>query len=200
VPTRSWWRRSVRLLGLDGNPMRRTVDRFETAVRIALLTAFLVVAPPIAAHVAHHAEAAGLRAEHEQAPRHRVTATLLRDAPPPVGHFNTTATEPLVKARWTMPDGTLRTGDIRSPWNQDSGSTVAIWTDDAGLPVDPPLSHSDLVGQAVTAATMALAILAIAVLVIHQIARRILDRRRMADWEADWSAIEPQWTGRRPHR
>jgi hypothetical protein len=26
----------------------------------------------------------------------------------------------------------------------------------------------------------------------------VLDRRRMAAWEADWNAVEPQWS-RRPH-
>jgi hypothetical protein len=67
----SRWRRSVRWLGLDRNPMRRPVDRIETAIRMGLVAALVLIAPPIAAGVGNHVKTAGLRAEHDQAPRRR---------------------------------------------------------------------------------------------------------------------------------
>jgi hypothetical protein len=199
VQARSRWIRSVRWLGLDGNPMRRTVDRLEAAIRIALLMAFLAAAPPIAARVAHHVAAARPHTGSRQTSRRPVTAVLLQDAPPPAGRFGTGSMKPLAEARWTAPDGAPRTGGIRTPWGQHAGSTVTIWTDDTGRSVDPPTGHSQLLIQATGAAALALAVLALGVVVIHQVVRHILDRRRMARWEADWSAVEPQWTGRRRH-
>jgi hypothetical protein len=65
---------------------------------------------------------------------------------------------------------------------------------------DPPLRRSQLVGQGITAAVLTVAALASAVLVISQVIRLLLDRLRMAGWEADWSIVEPRWTGRWPRR
>jgi hypothetical protein len=58
-------------------------------------------------------------------------------------------------------------------------------------------SRSQLAGQEVMAVTLTLIVLAIGVLVIGHVVRRVLDRLRMARWEVDWSAVEPQRTGRR---
>jgi hypothetical protein len=189
----------MRWLGLDGNPMRRAVDRIEAAVKVALLTAFLAAGPPLAAHIAHHVEIAGLHAQHRQAPRHTVLATLLANTPPPPGHASTETDRPLVKALWMAPDGAPRTGDIRASWEQQAGSTVTIWIDHTGRLTDPPLRHSQIVTQGRIAATLALAASALAALIIHGLVRHVLDRRRMTGWETSWSAVEPQWTGRRHH-
>jgi hypothetical protein len=51
------------------------------------------------------------------------------------------------------------------------------------------------------AVTLTLIVLAAGALMIGQVVvRPILDRLRMARWAADWSAVEPQWTGRRRQR
>jgi hypothetical protein len=57
-----------------------------------------------------------------------------------------------------------------------------------------------VVSQGITAAVLTLAALASTVLVISHVIRLLLDRLRMAGWEADWSIVEPRWTGRWPHR
>jgi hypothetical protein len=44
---------------------------------------------------------------------------------------------------------------------------------------------------------LAFIIVGVIVLCVGKVAYRALDRRRLADWEADWQAIEPQWSGRR---
>jgi hypothetical protein len=198
---RSRWRRSVRWLGLDRNPLRRPVDRVEAGIRMGLVAAFLLIAPPISAGASGHVKTAGLRAEHDQAARHRAVATLLQDAPPLIGRFGMTATKALVDARWTTPSGSPRTGSIRVPWGRKAGSATTIWIDDTGRAADPPLRRSRLAGQEVMAVTLTLIVLAAGALMIGQVVvRPILDRLRMARWEADWSAVEPQWTGRRRQR
>jgi uncharacterized membrane protein len=46
-------------------------------------------------------------------------------------------------------------------------------------------------------AALAAAVLAAAILIVAGfIARRVLGRRRLAAWDAEWSRTGPQWTGR----
>jgi hypothetical protein len=47
------------------------------------------------------------------------------------------------------------------------------------------------------AALLATAIVAAALALLGLVAHWILDRRRLAAWDAHWSATGPQWTGRR---
>ena len=42
---RAGWARCARALGLDHNPLRRTVDRVETGVRLAALVLLLTAVP-----------------------------------------------------------------------------------------------------------------------------------------------------------
>jgi hypothetical protein len=49
---------------------------------------------------------------------------------------------------------------------------------------------------AALAATGAVTVLAAALVIGAAVARRVLDGRRLAGWEAAWTAIGPQWTGR----
>lgn len=193
------WKHGIRRLGLEHNPLRRTVDRVETAVRLGLVAAFVFIAPPVAVGVAHHAKALRLHAENTQTVRHRVIATLLRDAPPPVGRFGVSVTKALVEARWNAPDGSPRTGVVHASWGHKANSTATIWVDDSGRQVDPPLRRSQLVREEFVAAALTLAVLAFGALIVAHVVQQVLDRRRMARWDAAWSAAEPLWTGRRRH-
>jgi len=59
------------------------------------------------------------------------------------------------------------------------------------------LSRAQLSARAQLAAEFAVGILAIAVAAAGWLARRVLDRRRMAAWGADWLATGPRWSPRR---
>jgi hypothetical protein len=47
-----------------------------------------------------------------------------------------------------------------------------------------------------TAAVIATAAVGIALLCLAWAGRWLLDRRRLANWEAAWAAVGPQWTRR----
>jgi hypothetical protein len=193
-----WLARLLRGRRLDRNPLRRGADRAETVVLGALLAAFLAVAP-FAAHVAgswaHATYAREARAQ--RAVLHQVPATLLQ-APPKVTALPGAGVIPLgVDARWRAPDGQLRTGLLFAPAGATAGSTVLVWVDRAGQLADSPLGHAQLATRAQLAEEVAVAGLAITLAVIGWLARRALDRRRMAAWDADWLATGPQWTPRR---
>jgi hypothetical protein len=187
--------RLSRRLGLDGNPLRRRTDKIAACAATALLASFLIGAPLLSVVAAGWAARSG--AAHPQAGRswHQVPALLLQAAPAPaaadgvLGHS-------LVLARWTAPDGRVRTGRIPVRARMAAGSTVRLWVDAAGSPGDPPLSHRQTVAREATAAVIATATLGIMLVCLAWAGRRALDRRRLAAWEAAWAAVGPQWTRR----
>jgi hypothetical protein len=194
----SWLARLLRGRRLDRNPLRRGSDRAETVMLGALLTAFLAVAP-FAAYTAGSCAYAtyGREAQAQRAVLHQVPATLLH-TPSRVISYPGARVIPLgVDARWRTPDGQLRTGTVFAPPGATAGSTILVWVNHGGQLADPPLGHAQLATRAQLARELAVGVLAITLAVIGWLARRALDRRRMAAWDADWLATGPRWTPRR---
>jgi hypothetical protein len=108
------------------------------------------------------------------------------------GHYLAT-----VRARWTAPDGTRHTGTIPVPRGATAGRTVMVWVDAAGRLTGPPLRLSQVRGQAALAAMLAPIAAGFVLLCAGALAHGVLGRRRLAAWDADWPATEPQWTRRR---
>ena len=102
-----------------------------------------------------------------------------------------------VDARWRAPGGQLRTGLLFAPSGATAGSTILVWVNRAGQLADPPLGRAQLAARAQLAGEVAVGVLAITLAVIGWLARRSLNRRRMAAWDADWLATGPRWTSRR---
>jgi hypothetical protein len=69
--------------------------------------------------------------------------------------------------------------------------------DASGRPTGPPLQAAQVADRAALAVMLAPLVPAILLLAAWKLARRELDRRRSAAWDADWRATEPQWTSRR---
>jgi len=187
--------RFVRGRRLDRNPLRRPADRVETIAAALLLMALLVGAPLAALASGTWARTMAQRAEVAQAAsRHQVTAVVLTAAGPATpGSWNLTSMTP---ARWTAPDGTVVTRDLPVPAYTSAGMTVRVWTTRDGQLTSPPMGESEVanltdLGQVAGAASVAVLLTLVAVL-----ARRSLDKRRMAGWEADWQSTGPRWTTR----
>jgi hypothetical protein len=191
---RTWWlARLLRGRRLDRNPLRRGSDRAETAVLGVLLAAFLAGAP-FAAHAAGswtYATSAR-EAQAQQAQLHHVPATLLQGAPAWIVYAASD-----VKARWRAPDGQVRTGEVYVPRGAAAGSTVLVWINQAGQLADPSLTPSQVASRARMAEAAAAGSLAMVLIVAGWLARRFMDRRRLAAWDADWLAHGPRWSPRR---
>jgi hypothetical protein len=194
----SWPARLLRGRRLDRNPLRRRSDRAETIMLSALLTAFLAAAP-FAAHTAGslaHATYAR-EAQAQRATLHQVPATLLQ-ASPKITALPGAGVIPLgVHARWRAPDAQVLTGIVFAPAGATAGSAILVWVNDAGQLADPPLGRAQLATRAQLAEELTVGVLAITLTVIGWLARRCLDRRRMAAWDTDWLATGPRWTPRR---
>ncbi len=183
---------------LDRNPLRRGSDRAETIVSGALLAGFLAAAP-FAAHAAGSwAYAASAREAQAQRATIRQVPAILAQSPSLSAAFPGAGAASLsVVACWRAPDGQERTGELVVPSGAGAGSAVPVWVDRAGQLAGPPLSRGQLAARAQLAAELAVGALGIALAAASWLTRRLLDRRRMAAWDADWLATGPRWSRRR---
>ena len=178
----------------DSNPLRRRIDRAETFIFGGLLVAALAVAPVAAMEAGHVAYTASLRVAHAQErTSHQTTATLLALPSTSEGGYTITSLVPAT-ARWTTPAGTSRTGDIQVPPASAKGESVKIWTDAAGNVTSPPATEEQAAGQGTFAAIMAVVLTLVTCSSGAGITRLIMNRRRIAAWDADWAVTAPMWT------
>ena len=175
------------------NPLRRPIDRTESMVMAGLTIAFLAVAPLAGAVAADAVHSNGIRtAQAQQAGWHQVPAMLLSATVVPGDGY-----QPSVVAMWTAPNGAVRTGMVPAPPVPKVGARVMVWVDAAGWQTSQPLQLSQVQNQMVLAAMFAPIILGLVLLCAGQLAHCLLQRQRLAAWDAEWQAIEPQWS-RRP--
>jgi hypothetical protein len=74
-----------------------------------------------------------------------------------------------------------------------AGHPVPWWAASAGAPASRPLNRRAAVAREAAAAAGAAAALGIVLLCLACAARRVLDRRRLAGWEAEWVTGDSQW-------
>ena len=196
----SWslqFRRLLRRIGFDRNPMRRGTDRIQAITRAALVMVFLAGAPAAAVWIGHAVYASGLHAGRAQAAAcRRVPAVVLQKEPVVTGWDRSGPPPARLSLWWTIPAGSSRTGEMTVLETLRPGSTISVWIDERGSLTHPPWSRAEIIGRAVGAAVAAPAVLALLLAIAGSVTSLVLDRRRLADWETDWLAVEPQWTGR----
>jgi hypothetical protein len=202
--------RTLRRIGLDRNPLRRTIDRVEAWITIVIMVAFALIVPATTWLTGRAAYGAGVRTEQvERAHRYRTQAVLLADAgsdsvvdaPPPhqgaaPARTGNTTTGVRTPARWTSPDGGAHRGSVLADERARAGQWVPVWTDADGDLADPPQQRVQTVVNAIAAAILAGVGAACLAGAVRLLVRRTLDARRMAQWEAAWWQFEPRWTGR----
>jgi hypothetical protein len=186
--------RLARGLGLVRHPLHRRCDTLEARMLAGLLAVLLVCGPLLAVAAFRLAERAGLRQQHNQRAWRQVTASLLRPRSGDVMSLDGA----WAPARWTAPDGQVRTGDVPVLGPDWASPTVRMWVDHQGRPTGPPLSGRQLANQAIGAGMLAVAALVLLLSGLGLLAHCLIDRRRLAGWDAAWAAIEPSWTRRGP--
>ena len=198
APKTTWLGRVARGRRPDRNPLRRASDRLETAVLGLLLAAFFAAAP-FAAQAAGNQASAWFGAEQraQVSAVHQVRAVVLQTPVNWNAYVDGMALGAMADARWTAPDGHPRTGVIPVPDNAKAGSTVLVWTDQAGEPANPPMRHAQVAGRVALAEGLAVFALAVALITVAGLVRWALNRRRLAAWDADWLATGPRWSPRR---
>jgi len=191
----AWLSRFVRGYRPDRNPLRRASDLAETAMLVGLVIAFAVAAPFTARESSAWAYAREHRAQLEQeASRQQVTALVLNTAPGGGGWSG--PLDPQVTARWTAPDGRVVTGEVPVTLGTAAGTTVRVWVTRDGQLASEALTDSQVAGEAALAGILGVMALGLLLTVAGALVRHVLDKRRMAAWDADWRATGPRWTAR----
>jgi len=189
-------RRLAFRLGLDANPLRRRTDKIATLVAAQLLLVFLVGAPLLA--IAAYGWAGQVGAAEQRAERswREVPAVLLKSVPASNSFASGLFGYSWVPARWLAPDGKARSGNIAVEVGMAAGRTVRIWVDAAGRPTNAPVTNRAVQARAATVAAVATLALVIVLSFLAWAGRKLLDRRRLADWELAWAIVGPKWTKR----
>lgn len=180
-------------LGLDGNPLRRRIDRISVLSTAGLLAVFLVVAPVASLAVAHAVTAGTTAQQHVQRTWREVQALLEQDAVITPGEYYG-GYDSWTWGKWTTPAGHPMAGMIAAPAGTKAGTRTPIWIWPSGKWAGTPLSQASAQLRVELAIIGTVLVLATALLSVSAMIRRWLDRRRLAGWEAGWDAVGPLWT------
>ncbi len=182
--------RLARRLGLDGNPLRRRTDKVAACLAALLVAVFLIGAPCLAVAAADWAGRTGAARQQPAHPGRQVSTVLRQAAPVPsfgrevLGYFQ-------VQARWAASDRRARAVPIPAGAGPAARHTIPPRLDAAGRP-----SHRAVLARQAAAVVVATAILGTVLMCLAWAGRRLLDRRRLANWETTWAIVGPQWTKR----
>ncbi|GGL00664.1 hypothetical protein Sme01_40590 [Sphaerisporangium melleum] len=179
--------------------MRRRSDRVEgVAVLITLLALLLCLWP--AALAAGAVYQRGATAEREEpAQRRQVTAVLIEDAT----STSTVSSQGAIlgtkaKVRWYGPDRREHTQVMAVPAQSKAGSTLELWIDSADHPVAAPRTHAQTLADTIVAGFGVMAAAGGVLFLNLTLVRWLLDRRRYAEWDAEWAGVHQRW--RRPRQ
>ena len=181
----------------DRNPLRRKSDRVEAFIFGSLLVAAATGAPLAAVQASHRTYDVALQAARVQRETgHQVTAVLVAAPASSVSGYTVAGLVP-ARARWTTPDGRSHAGQVPVPAGSAKGQSFRIWTDAAGDVASAPLTRAQAADQGTFAAIMAVLVTLASCVTAAGITRFVVNRRRIAAWEADWTVTAPMWTRQR---
>lgn len=136
------------------------------------------------------------RARTEAATRAPVPAVLLQDTTQPADPQSHGSYPVTTRVRWTGPDGVQRVGETAVSGGLDAGRTVTVWADRNNNLVPAPTSTSEAVVAGIMISTLLLGLVVAVLMGIWGGVRSWIIARDCADWEREWAAIEPVWSGR----
>jgi hypothetical protein len=190
-------RRVGRMLVGDDNPLRRGVDKLESAAITCLIIVFLIAAPLLAIFAAHAVGAAGTSEMNAESQWRRVTAVLKQSAAEGTIGVDGDWETAWVKAQWTMPGGAKKTGMVAAALNARLGQHVAVYVTPTGQLTHEPLTRAEVAERTVMAAVACPVALAVVLTIALGVIRILSSRRRMACWAREWEATGPRWSSLR---
>ncbi|WP_329478680.1 hypothetical protein OG555_39490 [Kribbella sp. NBC_01484] len=189
-----WVLMRARRLGYGRNPLRRRVDRIESAIVLGAVLAALLMIPIAAATGTALRNASDHAAAHRRAVLTQVQARTLEDtesAPDGTGQVDTT-----VRVTWIDPAGRPHEGRANVAFGTKKDAEVIVWLDSSGAITLPPRPAGD---SAAIGSAVGLSLAMVSWLLIAGLARLSvvpLNRRRMRAWEREWEIVAPRWRHR----
>jgi hypothetical protein len=182
------------LLRWDSNPLRRAVDRAEAVVTAGLIVAFMAAFVVLEIAAGRWADHDGLVRERSERSVHPVWATQLESGAQATASIPWAYNTAWVTARWKLPDGQFRTGEITVDLNSMAGQKQEIFINPAGQEVPPPMTSDGVRDQVIFAVFVVTMATGLAFASSYGCVRLLFNRRRMAGWQRAWDAIGPTWS------
>jgi hypothetical protein len=174
------------------NSLRRTSDRFEGWFRRVLMVVLVLGLPVAAVSAGMATYGASMGTVRTQAAdRHQVTARLTAGV-----ESGDDWAKQLARVRWTDTDGVVRTGSAMAEKGTAKGAALRIWVTRNGTVTGPPTSTINATTSGWMVGGMAAFGVVAGVYAVWAGMRLVLNRRRYAQWAADWGRVEPQWSSR----
>ncbi len=193
TPT-TMWTRLARRLGFDGNPLRRRSDVIAAWLLPVAILILVGLSPVIYTVIGMRVRADNAAEQRAEATWHHVQGTLLQAAAGPQQQGSgANAWTVLAPVRWVL-DGQPHTANIYVASDSPAGSHVPVLLNRAGQLEMPPLTAAQVGNRIFVDTLVALAALAVLLACLKWATRRVLDRRRLAGWEAEWLAVGPRWS------
>jgi hypothetical protein len=177
------------------NPLFRPQDAWRGRLQLLLALGLLAAALGCALFALGRYDADRGSAEALQSHLHPVNAQVL--GAPTASSTGRTTGDPVAPVAWTGADGRSHQAVAVVPPLTVQGQTVQVWLDAADHPAVGPASPTASAATAVSIGLCALVGCATLMVVLHAVARSLLDRSALRGWERDWRATAPLWTGRR---
>jgi hypothetical protein len=190
-----WAGRKWRGMRPDRNLLRRRWDRIEAFIFGGLLVVAAAGAPVVAMAASHWAYTSAHQAARLQREASSPVPADLLAVPGTTPSAVTTMV--MARAQWTAPAGATRTGAIPVRAGSVRGDVVTIWTDQAGDLVNAPMTPAQVADQGTFGLVAGIALTVVTLLVAAGVTRILVNRRRMAAWDADWAVTAPMWTRQR---
>jgi hypothetical protein len=192
------WKRLIRRLGRDGNPLRRRVDVLEAWLVPVAIVVFVALCPLVLSLTGSWIRAVNAGDYRAQQDWHPVQARLLKPVPgPQQADHGVNGWISWAPATWRTAAGVTQTGYVPADAGSRAGSVVTVYLDRAGRVHMPPLTPGEASSRLLQARLAGLAVLAVLLAIMVVFVRRMLDRRRLAGWEHAWLSVGPTWSRRR---
>jgi hypothetical protein len=158
------------------------------------IAVFVALIPVVAGITSLWFSAHNAAARHAEQSASRVRAVLLTSAAGPLetDHGANTWTD-WVPARWTLA-GHEHTGLVPANAGTPAGSAVTVFLNRRGEAQALPMSSAEVRAWVESDTLLAMLAVAVALAGLIRLARRALDRRRLAGWETAWLAVGPRWS------
>ncbi|MFG1665885.1 hypothetical protein [Streptomyces sp. Y7] len=179
------------------NPLRRSTDRLQgwIALALLLLVPFLGMVAMFTIGDAAYRHYVTTAANQRQT-RHLTTGVLTHDAPrhPEPGSAEARKTRYPATVRFTDQQGRTRTARTDVLPGLSVNSEVDVWVDADGSLTEPPLAAEQIRSRTMGWAILAFLAVAMAGGAVYGTAAHVLHRRNMTEWESQWAETEPRWT------
>ncbi len=178
------------------HPLVRPSDRLEAWV-VLIASIVVVLTVPFAAAIGTATHDRELQvALRQAAERQTVVATVTGGSTLVAQPGRVTFGTPV---RWSVGPA-VHTGWLESSERLQSGDRVAVWVNDFGDQVGPPLSREQATTMAIATAALTWLMVVAVLSTVVQVVQWRLDRSRYAEWTREWQLLDRDDNGRRENR